>query len=339
MPPTSPQCCATGVLQDDQVTRVTVENSRQTLISTIRHLRLDLNSAAPALRLFLKTRRADSTITVPESREAAFYRLVAPLSPPDLFPRCFDAVDGGAAGWYILLEDLTDSHEVVSEWPIPATMEQCERIISAHARFHAAWWDHPRLGHGVGTFIDERDFDRIMKEFSRHFAAFVDRLGDRLPAERRRVVERLMADASRLFAERYHSHQRLTIVHGDAHVWNALYPRDPARTDVRLIDWDGWRIDVATDDLAYMIALHWFPDRRRRFERRCLEHYHAILVQGGVCAYDFDALWLDYRLSVLWQVLTPIWQAGIKLGPWIWFGHFERIMMAVDDLDCLELLA
>jgi hypothetical protein len=54
--------------------------------------------------------------------------------------------------------------------------------------------------------------------------------------------------------------------------------------------------------------------------------------------YDFDALWLDYRLSVLWQVMTPIWQAGIKLGPWIWFSHFERIMTAVDDLGCLELL-
>ena len=25
--------------------------------------------------------------------------------------------------------------------------------------------------------------------------------------------------------------------------------------------------DVATDDLAYMMALHWFLDHRRRFER------------------------------------------------------------------------
>jgi hypothetical protein len=30
--------------------------------------------------------------------------------------------------------------------------------------------------------------------------------------------------------------------------------------DVRIFDWDVWRIDVATDDLAYMMALHWFPD-------------------------------------------------------------------------------
>jgi thiamine kinase-like enzyme len=194
------------------------------------------------------------------------------------------------------------------------------------------------LGRSVGAFIDERDFDRIMDEFSRHFSTFVDRLGDRLPVERRHVVERLMANASRLFAECYLPRRHLTIVRGDAHFWNALCPKDPARVDVRLIDWDGWRIGVAARDLAYMIALHWYPDRRRRFERRCLEHYHAILVESGVHGYDFDALWLDYRRSVLWHVMTPIWQAAIKLGPWIWFGHFERTMMAVDDLGCLELL-
>ena len=86
-----------------------------------------------------------------------------------------------------------------------------------------------------------------------------------------------------------------------------------------------------------MIALHWYPDRRRRFERRCLEHYHATLVESGVRGYDFDAVWLDYGLSVLGQIRTPIWQAAFKLGPWIWLGHFERIMTAVDDLGCLEL--
>jgi hypothetical protein len=36
------------------------------------------------------------------------------------------------------------------------------------------------------------------------------------------------------------------------------------RDDVRLFDWDSWRIDAGSDDLAYMIAMHWYPDRRRR---------------------------------------------------------------------------
>jgi len=330
---------AAGMVHDDQVTGIVVERSRQTLISTIRYLRVDLGPRLSPLRLFLKTRRPDSTVAIQESREADFYSLVAPLSLAGLLPRCFDSVNGGAAGWHILLEDLTEPYEVVSEWPIPPTLEQCERIVGAHAHFHAAWWDDPRLGRDIGVFSDENGgFERTMADLSRHFTAFVDQLGDRLPAERRRIVERLLASAPRLYGERYRPHRRLTIIHGDAHVWNALFPKDPKSADVRLIDWDGWRIDAATDDLAYMIALHWYPDRRRRFERRCLESYHATLLASGVRGYDFDALWLDYRLSALWQVLTPIWQAAVKVGPFIWFPHFERIMAAVADLDCLEFL-
>jgi hypothetical protein len=52
---------------------------------------------------------------------------------------------------------------------------------------------------------------------------------------------------------------------------------------------------VATDDLAYMMALHWFPDHRRRFERHLLDHYHTALIAHGVTGYDRRALDDDYR--------------------------------------------
>jgi hypothetical protein len=107
---------------------------------------------------------------------------------------------------------------------------------------------------------------------------------------------------------------------------------------VRLIDWDAWRVDTATDDLAYMIAVHCYPDWRRRYERESLQRYHDALGEGGVRDYAFDALWQDYRLSVLWQITTPLWQANHGLPPWIWWNHLERIMSAVHDLGCLELL-
>jgi hypothetical protein len=34
-------------------------------------------------------------------------------------------------------------------------------------------------------------------------------------------------------------------------VWNCFLPRDGG-SDVRLFDWDSWRLGVATEDLAYM---------------------------------------------------------------------------------------
>jgi hypothetical protein len=117
-----------------------------------------------------------------------------------------------------------------------------------------------------------------------------------------------MLDAAPRLLARYHSHRNVTIVQGDAHVWNSFLPRDGG-DDVRLFDWDLWRIDVASDDLAYMMAMHWYPDLRRRIERPPVARYHAALVAHGVHGYDRRALDDDYRLSVLWQITTPVWQA------------------------------
>ena len=67
----------------------------------------------------------------------------------------------------------------------------------------------------------------------------------------------------------------------------------------RLFDWDCWRVDVAADDLAYMLALHWYPDRRRRMEQHLLDSYHAELLASGVRGYDRAELAADYRLAAL----------------------------------------
>ena len=54
--------------------------------------------------------------------------------------------------------------------------------------------------------------------------------------------------------------------------------------------------------------------------------------------YEHGALNEDYRLSALLQIMTPVWQAAIDLPPAIWWSHLERIMLAVDDLGCRDLL-
>ena len=331
-----------GVLECGEVVDVAVETARDTLVSRIARLRLTYGAAAeggPA-HVFFKTQRDDST---PDwhglgRQEATFYALVAVATPAGLLPRCYEAVVEPAGHWHLLLEDLTASHEPLADWPLPPPLEKWDAVVAAHARFHAAWWDHERLGVSVGTFADDSGvFDRFMAALPTDFATFADRLGDRLSAERRGVYERLIVAVPRLL-DRYRSHRDLTLVHGDAHVWNALLPRDAGRDDARLIDWDGWRVDTATDDLAYMLALHWYPDWRRRYERDSLQRYHDTLVAHGIRDYPFEALWQDYRHSVLWQITTPMWQANHALPPVIWWNNLERIMLAVRDLGCLELL-
>jgi hypothetical protein len=285
-----------------RVVKVVEEPARTTLISTLRRVSLDYEgdaTAAPAT-LLIKTPRTDGPVSFIDQgrQETAFYRDVAPRSPRGILPQCFEAVstegDGPA---YVILEDLSATHHVIGEWPIPPAQQECERLLRVYARFHAAWWDHPDLGTSVGRFMTDAEFAQVRAMLSERWASVRAVIGDRLSAECVDRITRLL-DALPRLAQRTEARRHLTIVHGDAHVWNALFPNDQAGP-ITLIDWSSWRIGVATSDLAYMMALHWYPERRARLELPLLRHYHDCLVSDGVRGYGFDALLEDYRLSAL----------------------------------------
>jgi hypothetical protein len=332
-----------GVRAEGRVRTVEVASSRPTILSHIFRLRLtyeegDGVAAGPA-SVILKTGPRDGRAvrSTAGRQEVAFYTQVAAAMPSGLVPRCFDAHwDAETNAWHLLLEDLTDSHEHPTTWPLPPTQAQCEAILRARARLHAAWWDDPRLGVSVGSWRDAAGMDALLRGFAEEFTRFADRLGDRLPAERRDLYARFIDAAPRL-AGRIGSRRDLTIVHGDAHVWNCLLPREGG-DDVRIFDWDSWNIGVATNDLAYMMAMHWYPDLRRQMEQPLLDRYHAALVAHGVRGYDRRMLDEDYRWSVLWLLRVPVWQAGYEIPPWIWWNNLGRILLAVDDLGCRDLL-
>lgn len=211
------------------------------------------------------------------------------------------------------------------------------KVSSAHGRGSAFWWDDARLGTTVGTWQDAGATEQSFKRLVEQYGSFADDLVDRLSTERREHYARLFDAAPRLIG-RYHSRRHMTIVQGDAHVWNCFLPTGD-NADARIFDWDAWRIDVGSDDLAYMMALHWYPDLRVRFEQHLLDCYHEELVTQGVQDYDRRALQEDYRLSVLWQTTTPIWHRAVGIPAVIWWNNLERIHLAVDDLGCRDLFA
>jgi hypothetical protein len=330
-----------GVLDDLHVRDVTVSSDRPTLVSRIVRVRLTYDRPANALpgSLIVKTGlpEGQGSEWSHGSKEVAFYNDVAPALAAGLVPRCFDAHHADASTpWYLVLEDLTDSHAVATEWPLPPSEAQCRTIVGSLGRLHAAWWEDPRLGVTIGERFDDAALDRFIRQAAGHFDVFADRLGDELSGERRAFLENLMAAAPRLHG-RYRDARNITLAHGDAHVWNCFLPRNGSN-DVRWFDWDGWRIRVPTNDLAYMMAMHWYPERRQRLEQALLDHYHTVLLENGVSSYSRIDIQEDYRRSVLWHTFTPVFQAGLMIPPVIWWNNFQRIMAAVDDLGCRDLL-
>jgi hypothetical protein len=328
----------TGVLGDGHVVDVIVESDKPTLLSRILRLRLVYDRAVPdaPVTIILKTGlgRTMDVGWMGGRHEVEFYSRIAPSLPAGVVPRCFDAHwDADSGAWHLLLEDLTDTHAVPTQWPLPPTQAQCETILTAHARLHAVWWDDPRLGVSAGEWMVIDDYQQRAE---RDYAALADRLGDDLSAERRNLYRRFLDSIPRLYA-RYQTHRNVTIVQGDSHVWNCFLPSGGG-DDVRLFDWDSWRIHVPAVDLSYMMAMHWYPDRRQRMEQPLLDHYHNVLLAHGVTGYSRQALGDDYRWAVLTRLALPPLIASIQVPPVIWWNNLEHILMAVDDLGCRELL-
>ena len=330
-----------GVLPHGCVTEVAVDKSFPTVLSQFFRLRLayDGASTAPAT-LILKTDLAGRPNTQWDSgrKEVAFYTDVGAATPAGLLPHCFDAHCDTAGRWHLLLEDLTCSHRIASPWPLPPTIAQSEVIVRARARFQAAWWDDPRLGKTVGTWSEPEGVARWLQDLAKAYAGFADAAGDRLSTRQRSVYERLLDQGPRLL-KRHLSRRHMTVVQGDSHVWNCFLPRDASADSARLFDWDAWQLNVGAEDLAYMMAMHWYPDLRQRAERPLLDAFHAELAAHGVAGYDRRALQDDYRLAVLWLTTRPIFHQAAGIPPVIWWNNLERIHLAVDDLDCRELLA
>lgn len=157
-----------------------------------------------------------------------------------------------------------------------------------------------------------------------------------MTSEGRAIYERVFSSSLQPWM-RLTDPRGLTIIHGDAHTWNFLFPRAGAGPAF-LIDWQLWHVDVGARDLAFMMALHWDPSRRRELEAPLIQSYHEALLAHDVSNYVLDDLWLDYRRSVVRNLTFPIilWSRGMK--PEAWWRRLECALSAYHDLGCEELL-
>ena len=342
-----------GCLPRGRVTAVTRSGTEATSIWTLYHLQVAYSVDArdpggeggglpPHLLLKLSnSQRTSVHHGLGSGMEVWFYRHIA--SAPEMarvpLARCYAAgheLPHGAA--YALVEDLSYTH-----WQPPLALPPfeplCAQAIECLAALHAAWWGHGRLGPGgdVAEYLarvrEAAGQAGLADPLERLVPAFLDFLGDRLAPERRRLYEGALATWPAL---QQHDSPR-TLLHGDAHWWNFLYARDPAADTTRIVDWGSWGIGAPMYDLAYAIALQWYPERRRRLEARLVRRYHDALRRAGVAGYPWGACWTEYRLAVARGLFTPVRFWAVNVPAYIWWPMLERAVLAYEDLGCAGL--
>jgi len=317
------------------------QSSHPTTTSTVVWLRAtyseDAPDSAPA-RLLLKMSKPGFHPQFGQN-EVEFYRRVAPAMQHPPVVRCYDAAySPETKRSHLLLDDLSASHAEVDSRPSPPR-ETCERVMDCLARFHAFWWEHPRLGKDIGSAPEPPD----VAGMEEHLAGFISFLGDQLPLDKQRIYKRVVSTAldrwHRRFAEkRTRPNDGLTVIHGDAHFENFLLPREAEQDRLRIIDWQFWNVSAGPQDLAFMIARNWTREERRLLEMDLVRRYHDGLLRHGVEGYSWEDCWRDYREQSIENVLIPMWQWQGQLTPETDWDGLEKAFDAFEDLECEELL-
>jgi hypothetical protein len=332
-----------SLLDAAKVTSVRIVLTKTLPVSMVARLEVDYSPGASDIapsKLFLKLSNptyAQPGLPDAGPNEVRFYQLVGDdINGPPLV-KCYDTgYSSDLSSSYILMEDLSDTHFQPKSPGAPS--EICSGFaVKCLAQFHALWWDHPRLGHDIGNVFDQvwlKDFTVGLEDSVRSFTDF---LGESLSMERRRIYERMLALSNTVWG-RLTDPAGLTITHGDTHWWNFLYPRDPISERTRIFDWQLWHLDLGPRDLAFLIALGGFAERRPELDMQLVRLYHDTLLDHGVRNYSWSRFWDDYRYSAIRNLNIPVifWTQGKH--PDTWGNALERAFQAYDELNCNELL-
>ena len=232
----------------------------------------------------------------------------------------------------LLFEDLSGTHRQTT-WPIIPTLADCQRSVTALATVHGHWWG--RTG-SLPPLTPPVAAHQATARLAAAFPAFADDVGEYLPPSRVRLYERVFGHLDDVLQVRL-AEGDATLLHTDPHFWNFLYAKDPTRDRCVIFDWPLWRTGIAGCDLAYQIALHLYPEHRRRFEPVLLERYREALAAAGVHRTE-AAIHHDYRLGIVVGLLMPVMEHSWKIPPLDWMPKLEKALSAFDEWGCEGLL-
>jgi hypothetical protein len=331
-----------GVLPRGAIAEVAVRRN-PTFDSAIYHLALRYRRDAPAGApgaLLLKRNQDHAG-----AREVALYRLAQRESgsPLPLLP-CYEAsYDPATGASRLLLADLSATHAPAGSAHLLTGEGAPDRaalrpLLRALARFHAHWWNDPRLGSDDLPFdlypalATAVQFDATVQRCRREWAQFRAGPGARLPAgwvERyEKALHQLPALWQRYLARRVEERRHLTLTHGSAAFTRFLAPRS-ARGRTYLVALEAAGANFAAFDLAALLPTVWTPQQQQLHAGYALRRYHRALLAHGVRDYPYSQLHEDYRLMRALRRFEPVsdalagasesyWRAkmGNLLGSW-----------------------
>ena len=273
-------------------------------------------------------------------REVRFYEEIADEVEMRT-PRCYySAMDVEADEYVLLLEDLAPAR--VGDQLAGCSRLEAELAVRELAKFHATWWDSPRLAElDWMPLVNDPVNKSVEQTYQDAWGPFVERFGDRVPKSVLEIGERLAEKLGTIQDEM--AEPPRTIFHGDYRTDNLFFATAEGGDPLAVIDWQISCRGRGVYDIGYFLSQSVQTEARKATEMDLLKTYHSILVKDGVRGYDFDQCLHDYRLITLFCLVYPVVVGGTldlsnERGLALATAMLDRSVAAIVDLDAGELL-
>ena len=273
--------------------------------------------------------------------ETRFYEEIAGEVELRTPRRYYSAMAADSSDFILLLEDLAPAR--VADQVTGCTAEQADLAIRELAKFHATWWEHPRLAtldwlwpmnHPVRAQASQDSYQQAWGPFVENFEKAVPsdilELGEKFGSRVATLLDRL-------------AEPPVTISHGDYRLDNLFFATPEGGDPIAVVDWQIVSRGRSMFDVAYFMTGTLPPAERKAKEMEILHMYHDILTERGVRNFDFDQCLLDYRVSTLFCWLYAVIILGSldvtnERGLALFTANLERNVAALADLNAAELL-
>lgn len=271
-------------------------------------------------------------------KEVRYYKELAPLTNASS-PRIYASYLDDNQDFLLLMEDASDYR--MGNQVEGATFEECEICISELVKLHASFWEKLDAVDWLPHIANSDNAKNMAKGAEIGWIQLMEYFGDQVPSSINQKKEIYLASIDRL--QRGLDQSPITLVHGDFRMDNMLFGQNTAQSPLIIVDFQGPLKGKGIQDFAYFLCHSSQIEVRRQYERELVQRYVDGLKQAGVSAYEYPEAWEDYRLAVLYCWTVAVVIAG-TMDPdndrgYTWMSKMvERNGVAIEDLDCLELL-
>jgi Ecdysteroid kinase-like family len=277
--------------------------------------------------------------------EVSFYQQLSER-PGIGIPQCYFAgVNKERSAFVLLLEDLRDGAFGDQLAGCPPT--QTRHALAELARFHAYWWNHPKLKQLPWLRKSTPEMrDRLQAMYEARWPNFLARVDTLLTPSARSFCPAL-AKKLRPLLENSAKRSQFTLGHGDFRVDNVFFPLSAsAAKSLLVLDWQRVnRTCSPTNDIANFIAMGLSTEDLIAHREALLQSYYAELERSGIDEYSISDVREGYKLSLLETLLFVIVASGLMevevknhRSTTLAVVIFVRLLGAIEEANAWELL-